>query len=131
MKPPLAAVDALLAAGADPDAANEAGATPRAFALAARDQRLKARFAGDEAAVAVAPRLPLIEVAASTPSKLTLAVGGHELTLDGEVVADERGQWERILYLTALDRFDDGSPCDSGLRPLLLSYLTALRSTYE
>jgi hypothetical protein len=130
-KSALAAVDALLAVGADPDAANDAGATPRAFALVAREKGIGARFTGDPAAATTAPPLPRIEITGSTPGKLTLAVDAHELTFSGELVVTGRGERERILYIHALTRFDDGSEFDPGLRPLVLSYLTAHRFVYE
>ena len=127
----LAAVDALLAVGADPDAANDAGATPRAFALAARDKEIGARFAGDPDVPTTVSPLPRIEIAVSTPSKLTLAVNAHELTFSGELIVTEGEERERILYIHALARFDDGAEFDPGLTPLILSYLTAHRFVYE
>lgn len=136
-------IDDLLAAAANPDAANDAGATPRAFALAGRNNEIKARFAQDEQAaqaarampqavpVAPPPKLPRIEITASTPSKLTLAVDGRELTFDGELVVTEDGGRERILRITDPLRYTDGTLADPALRPLLLTYLTAIHAVYE
>lgn len=42
-----------------------------------------------------------------------------------------RGERERILYIHALARFDDGSEFDPALTPLLLSCLIAHRFVYE
>jgi ankyrin repeat protein len=131
--PSLAVAGVLLEARADPDAPNEAGATPRALALARGRSDLRKLFADSDASAHAIPlvRVPKVEVAASTPSKLTLDVDGSAITFPGELVLTAGGSTDRILRIGAMTAFDDGSPLDPALRPLILSYLTARRALYE
>jgi hypothetical protein len=128
--PATAAIRALLRAHADPDAANLAGASPRAFALARRLPELTKIFARSPSDPA-SESVPRIEIAASTPSKLTLEIDGRALTFLGEPVIAPNGSTERILYTGDMAHYDDGTPLDQRLRPLIRSYLTAQRSVYE
>jgi len=127
-KPALNVVDVLLAARADPDAANRAGATPRAFALARRSSALRSRFTA--ATPGSASMVPDIEVIASTPSKLTLGIEGKAVTFPGELVLTDSST-DRILRVGDMALFNDGAPLDPQLCSLILSFLVARRFNYE
>lgn len=128
-KPALNAIDVLLAAHADPDAPNEAGATPRSFALARKISALRSRFP-DPAPNSDVVKVPDIEITTSTSGKLTLSIAGNALTFHGELVLADGGT-DRILRIGNMAQFDDGEPLDPQLRPLILSFLVARRFAYE
>jgi hypothetical protein len=117
-EPAIDAIDVLLAAHADPDAPNHAGATPRAFALTRESSALRERFTTDTPGTDT--QVPEIEIITSTPSKLTLSITGNAITFHGELVRTESGT-DRILRVGTMATHDDGTPLDSQLRPLILS----------
>ena len=127
-KPALNAIDVLLAAHADQDAVNEAGATPRSFALARKISAVRSRFTATAPGSGV--KVPDIEITTSTPGKLTLSIAGNALTFYGELVLTDGGT-DRILRTGDMAQFDDGAPLDPELQPLILSFLVARRFTYE
>jgi ankyrin repeat protein len=127
-KPAIHAIDVLLAAHADPDAPNEAGATPRSFALARKISALRSRFPAPSSNSDV--NVPDIEIITSTPGKLTLSIAGNALTFHGELVLTDGGT-DRILRIGSMTQFDDGEPLDPQLQPVILSFLTARRFAHE
>jgi hypothetical protein len=76
-------------------------------------------------------KVPDIEITASTPSKLTLAIDGKYVTFPGELVVTNGGGVDRILLVGTMACFDDGTPLDPQIHPLILSFLEARRFTYE
>lgn len=127
-KPALNAIDVLLAAHADPDAVNAAGATPRSFALARKISALRSRFPAPASNSDL--NVPDIEIITSTPGKLMLSIAGNALTFHGELVLTDGGT-DRVLRTGDMAQFDDGEPLDPQLQPLILSFLVARRFTYE
>lgn len=127
-KPALHAIDVLLAAHADPDARNSAGATPKAFALARTIPALRSRFA--DVGGQDAPRIPPIEIVASTPGKLTLGLMGNSVTFPGELVQTGGGT-DRVLRVGTMTHFDDGDPIDPQVKALVLSFLVARGFSHE
>ncbi len=126
-KPALSTIDVLLSAHANADVPNQAGATPRTFALSRKLPTLRSRF---PAVPDSGPSLPDIEIVASTPSKLTLAIDGSAVTFPGELVLID-GSTDRILRLGDMAHFDDGTALAPELHPLILSYLVARRFSYD
>lgn len=122
-------VAALLSAGADPAAANQADATPRWFA----------RSPGLARAVAApfepcdGPPPPRVAVVRSTPHYLDLEVDGRTLHLSGDHLVLEHGGSDRVLLEASLDHWPDPGhePLDPSLRAFLRCCLIATGNLLE
>jgi uncharacterized protein len=119
-------VGLLLTHGADPAAANQAGATPQSFARAeGSDPAIAEQFAPW-----TGPALPRVEIADSTPNQAVLAVDGRKLTLHGERIVLDHGGTDRVLDPQYLGGWDDGEPTDPHTRELLRCYLVGTGSLF-